>query len=187
MFYMHSTSLSRPYAFGFSCTCSFVLLNDSLSFACVVVCCSEAVCTVNLDRTMWIWPLNVENTPGCLSFSCAALTLKRYRPRWVGHKVKGVELIVPVRELGGIVDQRAVSSRSSDCHCDQTGRQEQLCYRKAWVINHFTPNFRNERTLLNWSDIRSGIKFNRQSSKVDRTNKLPFVLKIAITYTVKRR
>ena len=45
--------------------------------------------------------------------------------------MKEVELIVHVGEPGGIVDQRAVHPRSSDCHCDHTGCHDHLCYRKA--------------------------------------------------------
>jgi hypothetical protein len=42
-----------------------------------------------------------------------------------------VERIVHVGEPGGVVNQRAVHPRSSNCHCDHTGSRDDLCYRKA--------------------------------------------------------
>ena len=76
--------------------------------------------------------------------------------------MKEVERIVHVGEPGGIVDQRAVHPRSSDCHYNQKGSQEHLCYRKAEAISYFIPQLRKERTLANRSDIRSEIVFNGQ-------------------------
>jgi hypothetical protein len=76
----------------------------------------------------------------------------------------------------GIICQRAMHSRGSDCHCDHSGSLEHLCCKRGVSDDDSHPIGERRCTILTRSGIRSGDEFfylhNREPGNRNRTTQI---------------